>query len=192
MDVGLGWVTRHSPNLRYEHLCNDKFMVVVTEKHPWARRRAIDLSELHRQRLLQLPDTYVMRRMTDEICRNHRIRPRAVAEVNSIETLLRFLEPLRGGRFDAASFVARRGTSEIESHQSGGSRPGPGDWPLAADRFGDEQRGGSIHQARQNGHPENDRGKRRLGAEDRGSGKALSSFPAGRRALKSTFGKPLR
>ena len=25
LDVGLGWVTRHSPNLRYEHLCNDKF-----------------------------------------------------------------------------------------------------------------------------------------------------------------------
>lgn len=95
MDVGLGWITRHSPNLRYEHLCDDQFTVVVPQGHPWAKRRVIELSELHRQRLLQLPDTYVMRRMTDEMCRNYRIRPRTVAEINSIETLLRSLEPLQ-------------------------------------------------------------------------------------------------
>lgn len=95
MDVGLGWITRHSPNLRYEHLCDDQFTVVVPQDHPWAKRRVIELSELHRQRLLQLPDTYVMRRMTDEMCRNYRIRPRTVAEINSIETLLRSLEPLK-------------------------------------------------------------------------------------------------
>ena len=94
MDVGLGWVTRHSPNLRYEHLCNEQFTVVVGETHAWAKRRQIELSELHRQRLVQLPDTYVMRRMTDEICRNHRIRPRTIAEINSIEMVLRALEPL--------------------------------------------------------------------------------------------------
>ena len=95
MDVGLGWVTRHSPNLRYEHLCNDQFTVVVAEGHPWAKRRKVDLSELHLQRLLQLPDNYVMRRMTDEMFRNYRIRPRTVAEINSIETLLRSLGPLK-------------------------------------------------------------------------------------------------
>jgi LysR family cyn operon transcriptional activator len=95
MDVGLGWVTRHSPNLRYEHLCNDQFTVVVAEDHPWARRRTVDLSELHLQHLLQLPDHYVMRRMTDEMFRNYRIRPRTVAEINSIETLLRSLGPLK-------------------------------------------------------------------------------------------------
>lgn len=94
LDVGLGWVTRHSPNLRYEHLANDQFTVVVSETHSWAKRRVVELSELHRQRLVQLPDTYVMRRMTDEICRNHRIRPRTVAEINSIEMVLRSLEPL--------------------------------------------------------------------------------------------------
>jgi LysR family transcriptional regulator, cyn operon transcriptional activator len=95
MDVGLGWVTGHSPNLRYEHLCDDRFTVVVSEAHPWAKRRQIELSEMHGQRLLQLPDTYVMRRMTDEMCRNYRIRPRTIAEINSIETLLRSLGPLK-------------------------------------------------------------------------------------------------
>ncbi len=94
LDVGLGWVTRHSPNLRYEHLCKDEFTVVVADSHPWAKRRMVELAELHRQRIVQLPDTYVMRRMTDEICRNHRIRPRTVAEINSIEMILRALAPM--------------------------------------------------------------------------------------------------
>lgn len=95
MDVGLDWVTGHSPNLRYEHLCEDRLTVVVSETHPWAKRRVIELSEMHGQRLLQLPDTYVMRRMTDEVCRDYRVRPRTIAEINSIETLLRALGPLQ-------------------------------------------------------------------------------------------------
>jgi LysR family cyn operon transcriptional activator len=94
MDVGLGFVTRHSPNLRYEPLCTDEFAVVVSERHPWNRRRVIEFSELHQQRLLQLTDSFVMRRMTDEICRRHQVRPRTVAEINAIETLLRSLAPL--------------------------------------------------------------------------------------------------
>ena len=94
MDVGLGFLTRHSPNLRYECLCTDEFAVVVSEAHPWSKRRIIPLAQLHQQRLLQLPESFVMRRMTDEICRNHRVRPRTVAEINAIETLLRSLAPL--------------------------------------------------------------------------------------------------
>ena len=35
MDVGLGFLTRHSPNLRYERLCTDEFALVVSESHPW-------------------------------------------------------------------------------------------------------------------------------------------------------------
>src|SRR5437762_2496860 len=95
MDVGLGFLTRHSPNLRYERLCTDQFALIVSAKHPWAKRRIVDFSELHQQRLLQLPDSFVMRRMTDEICRKHQVRPRTVAEINAIETLLRSLAPLR-------------------------------------------------------------------------------------------------
>ena len=94
MDVGLGFLTRHSPNLRYERLCTDEFALIVPPNHVWARRRTINFSELHQQRFLQLPDTFVMRRMTDEISRKHQVRPRTVAEINSIETLLRSLSLL--------------------------------------------------------------------------------------------------
>src|SRR5438045_9261838 len=95
MDVGLGFLTRHSPNLRYERLCTYEFALIVAENHPWSKRRVIHFSELHQQRLLQLPDTFVMRRMTDEICRRHQVRPHMVAEINAIETVLRSLAPLQ-------------------------------------------------------------------------------------------------
>ena len=97
MDAGLGFITRHSPNLCYELLCTDEFALIVAEKHPWAKRRFIPFSELDQQRLLQLPDAFVMRRMIDEICRMHQVRPRIVAEINAIETLLRSLGPLKSG-----------------------------------------------------------------------------------------------
>jgi hypothetical protein len=67
----------------------------VAQNHPWANRRVVDFSKLHQQRLLQLPDTFVMRRMADEICRKHKVRPHVIAEINAIETLLRSLGPLR-------------------------------------------------------------------------------------------------
>jgi LysR family cyn operon transcriptional activator len=95
MDVGLGFLTRHSPNLRYERLCTDEFALIVSESHPWSKRHLIPLSELHQQRLLQLPDSFVMRRMIDDVFRNHQIRPRTIAEINAIETLLRSLAPLQ-------------------------------------------------------------------------------------------------
>jgi LysR family transcriptional regulator, cyn operon transcriptional activator len=97
MDVGLGFLTRHSPNLRYERLCTDQFALIVAQNHPWANRRIVDFSKLHQQRLLQLPDSFVMRRMSDEICRKHQVRPHVIAEINAIETLLRSLGPSQAG-----------------------------------------------------------------------------------------------
>jgi LysR family cyn operon transcriptional activator len=95
MDVGLGFLTRHSPRLRYERLCSDQFALIVSNRHPWAKRRSIEVTDLHQQPILQLPDTFVMRRMSDAICSQHKVRPRIVAEINAIETLLHSLGPLK-------------------------------------------------------------------------------------------------
>src|SRR6266571_2339734 len=112
MDVGLGFLTRHSPNLRYERLCTDEFALIVSEAHPWWNRRLIRFSELHQQRLLQLPDSFVMRRMIDEISRNHQVRPRTVAEINAIGTLLRLLGPLEAAALMPK--IALRGTEGLK------------------------------------------------------------------------------
>lgn len=95
MDVGLGFLTRHSPRLRYERLCTDQFALIVHQSHKWASRRVIDVADLHQERILQLPDNFVMRRMSDAICLQHQVRPRIAAEINAIETLLRSLGPLK-------------------------------------------------------------------------------------------------
>jgi LysR family transcriptional regulator, cyn operon transcriptional activator len=95
MDVGLGFLTHHSPNLRYERLCTDEFALIVAQNHAWANRRSVDFSKLHQQRLLQLPDIFVMRRMADDICRKHKVRPHVIAEIDAIETLLRSLDPMQ-------------------------------------------------------------------------------------------------
>jgi len=111
MDVGLGFLTRHSPNLQYERICTDHFALIVPRAHKWARRRSVGVAELHQERFLQLPDTFVMRRMSDAICREHQVRPHNVAEINAIETLLRSLTPLRAAALMPK--IALRGTSGL-------------------------------------------------------------------------------
>jgi LysR family cyn operon transcriptional activator len=113
LDVGLGFLTHHSPNLSYELLSHDEFVLIVPAGHSWRSRPIINFSELHQQRLIQLPRSFAVRRMTDAICRSHQVRARTVAEISAIETLLRSLEPLK-----AAALLPRlalRGTTGLKA-----------------------------------------------------------------------------
>jgi LysR family cyn operon transcriptional activator len=113
LDVGLGFLTHHSPNLSYELLSSDEFVLIVPAGHPWWKRRMIHFSDLHQQRLLQLPRTFVVRRMTDAICLSHQVRPRTVAEISAIETLLRSLGPLKSAAL--LPKVALRGATSLKA-----------------------------------------------------------------------------
>ena len=124
LDAGLGFITRHSPNLRYERLCSDEFALVVPKTHPWANRRAISFSELHQQPLIQLHDSFVMRRMIDEICRKHHVRPRTVAEFNAIETLLRSLAPLKAASLMPTIALLGRESLKLKAIRLQGKRLG--------------------------------------------------------------------
>src|SRR5215472_15056067 len=120
LDVGLGFLTHHSPNLHYELLCSDEFALIVPTGHPWWNRRTIHFSELHQQRLLQFPTTFVVRRMTDDICRNHQVRPRTVAEISAIETLFLSLNPLKAAAL--LPKVALRGEAGLKAIRLRGKR----------------------------------------------------------------------
>jgi LysR family cyn operon transcriptional activator len=113
LDVGMGFLTRHSPNLRYDLLSSDEFALIVPAGHPWSNRRMVHLSELHQQRLLQLPRSFAVRRMTDDICRSQQVRPRTVAEISAIETLLRSLAPLKAAAL--LPKVALRGSTSLKA-----------------------------------------------------------------------------
>jgi len=73
----------------------------------------VRLSELHQQRLLQLPRSFLVRRMADTICRTHQVRPRTVAEISAIETLLRSLAPLKAAAL--LPNVAQRGSTDLKA-----------------------------------------------------------------------------
>ena len=120
LDVGLGFLTHHSPNLHYELLCSDEFALIVPTGHPWWNRRTIHFSELHQQRLLQLPHSFVVRRMTDDICRNHQVHPRTVAEISAIETLLQSLNPLKAAAL--LPKLALRGEAGLKAIRLRGKR----------------------------------------------------------------------
>ena len=113
LDVGLGFLTRHSPNLVYERLSSDEYAVIVSQGHPWWNRRTVRFSELHQERLLQLPRSFVVRRMADAICRTHQVRPRTVAEISAIETLLRSLAPLKAAAL--LPNVAQRSSTDLKA-----------------------------------------------------------------------------
>src|SRR2546430_2711156 len=121
MDVGLGFLTRHSPNLRYERLCTDEFALIVARNQPWANRRMVAFSKLHQQRLLQLPDTFVMRRMSDEICRKHKVRPHVIAERSEESLIISYWRLLSGTQrcfasLNMTSELARIGMPQIKRH----------------------------------------------------------------------------
>ncbi len=136
MDVGLGFLTRHSPNLRYERLCTDEFALIVSETHPWSKRHVVQLSELHQQRLLQLPDSFVMRRMMDEICRNHQVRPRHRCGNQCDRNVASFARAFASGNVDAEDRITRKRKSEIKGDPASGKKARIGHRSLAVERFG--------------------------------------------------------
>src|SRR5215467_14146891 len=113
LDVGLGFLTHHSPNLIYERLSSDEYALIVPAGHSWWDRQLVHVSELHQQRLLQLPRSFVVRRLGDAICRNNQVRPRTVAEISAIETLLRSLVPLNAAAL--LPKLALRGTTGLRA-----------------------------------------------------------------------------
>ena len=66
-----------------------------------------------------------MRRMTDEICRNHQVRPRTVAEINAIGTLLHSLGPLEAAALMPKIALRGREGLKLKAIRLQGKNPGP-------------------------------------------------------------------
>jgi len=87
-DLGVGIVSRASPNLKYELLRADEIRLLVGPESPFARRRSVTAEEVGRERLVVLPESYVLRQLTNEAFRRARVLPRYVFEVDTIEAVL--------------------------------------------------------------------------------------------------------
>ena len=87
-DLGVGILSRASPNLKYERLRTDELRLLVASDGPFARRRSVSAEEVGQSRLVVLPESYVLRQLTNDAFRRARVLPRYVFEVDTIEAVL--------------------------------------------------------------------------------------------------------
>lgn len=87
-DLGIGILSRASPNLTYELLRTDELVLIERSDGPFRRRRSVSAEEVGQRRLVVLPESFVLRRLTDEAFRQTRVRPRYSFQVDTIEGVL--------------------------------------------------------------------------------------------------------
>jgi len=87
-DLGVGILSRSSPNLDYELLRTDALMLLAPPDSPFARRRSVRADEIVDTRLVMLPESYVLRQLTNAAFRAARVLPKVALEVDTIDALL--------------------------------------------------------------------------------------------------------
>lgn len=88
LDLGIAYRPSGPSNLWFEPLYNEEMVLVVAKDHPLATRKRIRLVELHRQRLVLLPQVFATRVMLDECFRACGAEPVIAAEMNTIAPML--------------------------------------------------------------------------------------------------------
>jgi len=89
LDLGFGLMTRNSPNIRYERLVSQPFCLIVrADAGKFAGGKAVSLSEIERERLVMLPDSFDMRRAADAVLSDAQVHPHIMFEIDSIDSVL--------------------------------------------------------------------------------------------------------
>jgi len=88
LDVGVGFLPKASPSLRYQRLLREKFALVVRRDHPLAKRRHVPFADLHELAMVLLPGRFYMRQEIDQALATHKVRPRVVVELDSLPAIL--------------------------------------------------------------------------------------------------------
>ncbi len=87
-DVGVGILSGASPNLAYEPLRSDSIVLLARADGPLGKRRKVSARELGELPLVLLPESYLLRQLTQEAFRRARVLPRVALEVDTIEGVL--------------------------------------------------------------------------------------------------------
>ena len=88
LDLGIAYEPKDPAGLRFEPLFHEEMVLVVSERHPLARRRRIRMVELHQQPLVLLPSYFATRVLLDECFAACGAEPVVVAEMSSIAPML--------------------------------------------------------------------------------------------------------
>ncbi|MEK5061620.1 MULTISPECIES: LysR family transcriptional regulator [unclassified Paenibacillus] len=92
IDVGIGYLIERNPNLSTSTLYYDTFELVVSPKHPLAKKKHATIDALGTTPLIMLSPDTVGRRFVDNIMDKHGIEPNIVMELSSSEEVKRMVE----------------------------------------------------------------------------------------------------
>jgi LysR family cyn operon transcriptional activator len=109
LDLGIAYRPDTPEELWFEPLHNEEMVLVVSDQHPFAKRKRIRFVELHRQQLVLLPREFSTRHMLDECFRASSAEPAVVAEMNTVAPMLRLVARTRIAAIVAASAVTAEG-----------------------------------------------------------------------------------
>jgi len=148
-DVGIGILSHASPNLTYEALWEDELTLIQGPDGPFARKRSVTAEQVGRVRLVVLPQSYVIRRLTDAAFREARVRPSYAFEVDTLEAVLATVTEtnlctlmprlvLRGREHLGMRALKVKGWDR--THEFGLIWPGAGPTGAAAGAFADQVR----------------------------------------------------
>ena len=91
-DFGIGFMGSRVPELDFEALRSDPFVLAVRRDHILARRTAVSWAELDGERLMAVSRTNGNRQLLDDALVRAGLRPAIVFEVNRVSTLLGMVE----------------------------------------------------------------------------------------------------
>ena len=91
-DFGLGFMNSRMPEIAFEGIHDDPFVVAMRRDHPLARRKALQWSQIESERLISVARSSGNRQLLDDVMSQMGLNPHFAFEVSHIGTLLGMVE----------------------------------------------------------------------------------------------------
>lgn len=88
LDLGITYVPTMSDRIQIERLFDEPMMLVVSERHPYARRREIRIEQLRDQPLVLLTPEFPSRQLLSQWFEAAGLQPCVTIEINSTDAIL--------------------------------------------------------------------------------------------------------
>lgn len=106
LELGVSYRPEDRSELWFEPLYNEELKLVVSDRHPLARRRRVRMIELHNCRMVLLPRQFSTRVLLDDCFEAAGAQPLVVAELNSIAPMIELIR-----QTDLAGIIAETAVS---------------------------------------------------------------------------------
>jgi LysR family cyn operon transcriptional activator len=91
LDLAVSYQPAETGELWFEPLYKEEMRLVVGAAHPLARRRRVRMVELHRLRMVLLPESFATRQLLEECFEAAGAVPLVVAQLNSISPMIELI-----------------------------------------------------------------------------------------------------